>query len=644
MKKTLYLLFIVCLVLLCFSSCAFFGGEHSFGDSENHTEHTFEYIAYESGHFKQFTCGCPSPEIMGMHFDDNSDGICDLCNYKMSNGELIPDDNQNDSNKDPGNSKFPTEPDNSTIYLSDKWTFLKTATVDQVVEIETMIMNLDAKAGSLKVFRTTTDKAVIERLLSDYKILRMHVTDEKPLEHNSQEFLITFKFANGHRYNIRIYDGIFSERLKGELTHYKLSSLPQIEKKDDHVESYGFISSYKTALIFSDYSMLSSRFYMKNICHIPLDEIRFVIGAEDTSADKSWHAQSLIYGIQMDFDSLIFTNPDNFYYNSYENGIQAHCTLIGKNINEFIAEYAPKDTDVFLSDYEPWLKEITAGDVTKIKTYSFDGVTYEELQYILSTTHKTYISQMIDDYNLITLDKDDIVDYDIPSGRFEIEFYLTDGSVKRIVFQGGGHFYNGYPVSVTPTLARDKFREVVCGFSCVPYEKPTTLYMTADGGDVALGVIDPSMLEFKVCQSNCSVPSSPKYYFDVSIGRIEIYDETHLKLNGEIYKIINWDFANFDNILTVKQSYEEHYNDGRVATVERYYGTTALGGIAALITDSYSDYTQATHKETVGGYTFHYSYGNSIVVFYEDEFYGLQQAYENGYISDIDLLSIYKLN
>jgi hypothetical protein len=237
-----------------------------------------------------------------------------------------------------------------------------------------------------------------------------------------------------------------------------------------------------------------------------------------------------------------------------------------------------------------------------------------------------------------------MVDYEIPGGRFDIEFYLNDGSVKRIVLQGGGHFYGGYPVNVTPTLDRDKYRSVDRSYSFVPYEKPTTLYVSTENGYVACSEIEPSIIEFRDCQSNCSVFLSTKYYFSASVGRVEIFDDNHMRLNGKIYEITNWSFANFDNILEIKKAYEAHYNDGRVAYVERYYGTTSGGGIAAMITDNYTDYTQAEWKETVGGYNFHYSYGNNIVILYQNEFYSLTQAYENGYITDADLYNIKKLN
>lgn len=52
-------------------------------NSENNHEHTFEYIQYKESHFKQYTCGCPSPEIAELHSDNNGDNKCDVCGYLL---------------------------------------------------------------------------------------------------------------------------------------------------------------------------------------------------------------------------------------------------------------------------------------------------------------------------------------------------------------------------------------------------------------------------------------------------------------------------------------------------------------------------------------------------------------------------------
>lgn len=78
--KKLALCLTVILCLCCLASCKLL---HS---TLNIVEHTYEYIQYETGHFKQYTCGCPSPDILGLHLDTDENGACDVCGYAMKIG------------------------------------------------------------------------------------------------------------------------------------------------------------------------------------------------------------------------------------------------------------------------------------------------------------------------------------------------------------------------------------------------------------------------------------------------------------------------------------------------------------------------------------------------------------------------------
>lgn len=46
-------------------------------------EHTCEWVTNAETHFKQYTCGCDSPDIAGLHSDHNGDGKCDVCGHFM---------------------------------------------------------------------------------------------------------------------------------------------------------------------------------------------------------------------------------------------------------------------------------------------------------------------------------------------------------------------------------------------------------------------------------------------------------------------------------------------------------------------------------------------------------------------------------
>ena len=82
MKKLLLLTLVVILTLICLASCKLIHSTLNIG------EHTYEYIQYETGHFKQYTCGCPSPDILGLHLDTDENGACDVCGYLFNSSGI----------------------------------------------------------------------------------------------------------------------------------------------------------------------------------------------------------------------------------------------------------------------------------------------------------------------------------------------------------------------------------------------------------------------------------------------------------------------------------------------------------------------------------------------------------------------------
>ena len=88
MKKIAILLLVLITVALSSTSCESISdavsnitGVDLGGIIGSHTEHSFEYDVYDSGHFKRYTCGCPSPEIIVMHYDYDDDELCDACGH-----------------------------------------------------------------------------------------------------------------------------------------------------------------------------------------------------------------------------------------------------------------------------------------------------------------------------------------------------------------------------------------------------------------------------------------------------------------------------------------------------------------------------------------------------------------------------------
>jgi hypothetical protein len=58
---------------------------------EKPCEHTYQWLASECGHQKVYTCGCPYPDIVELHTDNNNDGKCDVCGFKLESIDALPD-------------------------------------------------------------------------------------------------------------------------------------------------------------------------------------------------------------------------------------------------------------------------------------------------------------------------------------------------------------------------------------------------------------------------------------------------------------------------------------------------------------------------------------------------------------------------
>ena len=80
MKKLVILLTAI-LLLICLASCEYFISQTEQTTEPPDHEHTFEYVQHEETHFKQYTCGCPSPDIAELHYDHDGDKMCDVCEY-----------------------------------------------------------------------------------------------------------------------------------------------------------------------------------------------------------------------------------------------------------------------------------------------------------------------------------------------------------------------------------------------------------------------------------------------------------------------------------------------------------------------------------------------------------------------------------
>ena len=109
------------------------------------------------------------------------------------------------------------------------------------------------------------------------------------------------------------------------------------------------------------------------------------------------------------------------------------------------------------------------------------------------------------------------------------------------------------------------------------------------------------------------------------------------------------DFKTYDGFLPdinyavlIEAYWKKHLNAEYVSII-KYYGEFESGAIAAMIDDG-RGYDDALWQEKINDVVIQYYNGNRIVVLYDDEFYTLTEAYNEGYITSEDLSVIAELH
>ena len=104
---------------------------------------------------------------------------------------------------------------------------------------------------------------------------------------------------------------------------------------------------------------------------------------------------------------------------------------------------------------------------------------------------------------------------------------------------------------------------------------------------------------------------------------------------------------NPDLAIQIRQSFANQNYGGGVTfentSIRRYYGTFKGTSVVRVTSDALG-YHQALWYETVAGVTFHYNYGWRISVWRGGNFYNLQQAYDNGFLTKYNLRTIERLH
>ena len=344
MKKFVILLIVIISAVISLASCDWF-------TEEIQHEHTFKYIVYETGHFKQYTCGCPSPDIMAMHIDINRDGICDECGYAMgvehtehtwnthydefghgwayTCGCTTPPnfalhyDGNGDGKCDDCPYQMVAE-ENHFIRNQAGAEWLGEISADDISEIK-MISGGGGPLPpvSFTHISSSTDKAVISNIFGEYYWL-----DSKPVSEDKTQiadggyFIVQFILNDGTVKNLSFINGDFYHDGKGN--YFEIVRLPVFRDGTNFVNHYGFEIWYQYCQI----NLIDGTV----VCEFPVSELEFIELTDDIYLGGEVPTRY----IEMNGERLYFIKDCYFYIGDDRN---VYYQLVGKNLDQLIAEY-----------------------------------------------------------------------------------------------------------------------------------------------------------------------------------------------------------------------------------------------------------------------------------------------------------------
>ena len=357
------------LITLRYKSEAPLSGRYALNDEEH--EHTITYISADAaGHFANYTCGCPHDHGAEPHYDENGDYICDACGYVMPEHEhtgewmlynrnshyyeytcgcTLPDRIEEHVYDDTYTfcvicgfdlSEMPPLVD-ETIFLRNltgcEW--LNEIAAEDIAEIKIISEAVGVAPGNLKNISSSTDEAVIARIFEEYNQL-----DTRPISKMDGQIdggggvIAKFILKDGTAKELYINNGNYRDP---DDNYFELLYAPNFNDTDNATMAYGFITYIGTGTIYDGDNNL--------VCEIPVDELEFII----TDYDPMLFANGYEYYIDTEFGTLYFAKVDIFaseggiheligadYYFIEEGNTEFCYRLVGKNLDELIAEYS----------------------------------------------------------------------------------------------------------------------------------------------------------------------------------------------------------------------------------------------------------------------------------------------------------------
>ena len=300
------------LITLRYKSEAPLSGRYALNEEEH--EHTGEWVEYnQRTHYYQYTCGCTLPDRIEEHINYDADLFCDVCGFNMS--------------------EIPT-PTNHFLRNQAGCEWLNEITAEDIAKIKIISGAVGVAPGNLNNVSSSTDEAVIARIFEEYYWL-----DTAPISKMEGQIdggggvTVEFILNNGTAKELYINNGNYLDT-NGD--YFELLFTPKFKDTDNATKAYGFITYVGTGTVYDKDN--------NAVCEIPIDELEFV--EFDGCVDAM--VTGYYYTVETEFGTLYFDYSNDLFYLKFEEGevdYIEYYQLVGKNLDELIAEYSATSTD-----------------------------------------------------------------------------------------------------------------------------------------------------------------------------------------------------------------------------------------------------------------------------------------------------------
>ncbi|MBO5357645.1 MAG: hypothetical protein J6A95_07725 [Clostridia bacterium] len=214
--------------------------------------------------------------------------------------------------------------------------WLNEITAEDIAKIKIISEAVGVAPGNLKNISSSTDEDVIARIFEEYYWL-----DTAPISKMEGQIdggggvTVKFILKNGTAKELYINNGNYLDT-NGD--YFELLSIPKFKDTDNAIKAYGFITYIGTGTVYDKGN--------NPVCEIPMDEFEFVVFSGLDAVITGYY-----YRVETEFGTLWFDSSNDVFYLRFNEvevdyrEYREYYQLIGKNLDELIAEYSATSTD-----------------------------------------------------------------------------------------------------------------------------------------------------------------------------------------------------------------------------------------------------------------------------------------------------------